>query len=153
MYNKSHFTISHKSLLSKIYKYYSHLVDLLNQTPLDEVEFEIRLNLIIGFMEIVQHKLWTTASSSDRTLLEERMTLLIKHDEILLRCKFAVQDLIDAITKMKPVNNTKKFDVRDAFKIKQVSAPDEEGWERVVRKKQPVDKKRQKKGPRKQQKT
>ena len=37
LYNKNHFTISHKSLLNKIFKYYTHLVDLLNQTPLDEV--------------------------------------------------------------------------------------------------------------------
>ena len=152
LYNKNHFTISHKSLLNKIFKYYTHLVDLLNQTPLDEVEFEIRLNLMIGFMEIVQHKLWTTAVVSDRLLLEEKMSSLINHNEILLRCKFAIQDLLDAINKMKPVNNinpvnnTKKFDVRETFKKPQVPISDEDGWERVVRKKPTVDKKRQPNG-------
>ena len=131
---------------------------MLNQTPLDEVEFEIRLNLIIGFMEIVQHNLWTTSVVSDRLLLEERMSSLINHNDILLRCKFAIQDLLDDINKMKPVNNinpvnnTKKFDVRETFKKPHAPISDDDGWERVVRKKPTVDKKRQPKGHRNQHK-
>jgi hypothetical protein len=154
LYLKNFFTMSQKSLVIKINKYYTHLVNLLNQSPLDDTEFEIRLHLIIGFMENIQHKLWTISPTLDRNQLENNNISLVNHEHIPLRCKFAIQDLIDVIPKIKVITSQKKFDVRDSFKSKESthrqSNVDDEGWERVVRKKQTNDKKNNTKSYRKQ---
>lgn len=154
LYNNGYYIKNEKKLFIGIKHFFKNLFDIIEKNPLNEVEFNDRINIFLGLLSTLQSKLWGFLDIDEKRDLESKLNLLANHKNMPIRTKFIIQDLLDKIiiiNKSEKINTNHKnkkslnrsFDVRNMDKWNKNTnnhtinntENDDTGWERVIRKK------------------